>query len=57
MLKTKDILGQCSSQDVAASSSDKIELTRKKCGATYIVKAGDRKDEAVKNGLYYNKSM
>ena len=50
MAENKKIYCQCSSQDVAASlSSDKIELTCKKCGATYIVKAGDRKDlEAVK---------
>jgi hypothetical protein len=50
MAENKKIYCQCNSQDVAASlSSDKIELTCKNCGGTYIVNAGDRRDlEMVK---------
>lgn len=50
MAESKKIYCQCKSQDVAASlSADKIELTCKKCGGTYLVNAGDWKDlERVK---------
>lgn len=50
MAESKKIYCQCGSRDVAASlGTDKIELTCKKCGGTYLVSAGDRKDlETVK---------